>query len=87
MIKDPDAVLPFAVDWTDWLTNEADTADTFTWILPDGLTKAAEMTDGGKATVWLSGGTDGKNYDLTCRITTTGGRIDDRTMRIHVRSR
>jgi hypothetical protein len=87
VIKDPNALLPFAVDWSAWLTAENDTADSFTWIVPDGLVKEDEQADGGKATVWLSGGVDGKNYAVVCRLTTTGGRVDDRTMQINVRQR
>lgn len=90
MLKDPNSVLPFSCDWSAWLTNEADTAASVAWTVPAGLTQevspAPSLTDG-KATVWLSGGTAGVEYDVTCRMTTTGGRIDDRTMRIAVRER
>lgn len=87
MLKDPDSVLPFAVDWSDWLTGEADTAASATWIVPTGLTQASTSLSGGKATIWLSGGTNGSDYSVTCRLTTTGGRTDDRTLRITVRER
>jgi hypothetical protein len=36
-------------------------------------------------TVWLSGGTAGYNYKVENRITTVGGRTDDRTLLIRVR--
>lgn len=87
MKKDPDANLPFSFDWTTWLTNEGDTADSFEWTVPAGLTKGAETSDEGVATVWLSGGTNGTAYVVTCRITTTGGRTDDRSRTIEVRHR
>lgn len=90
MIKDPDAKLPFTVDWTAWLAAEQDTASGVVWLVPTGLTEestpAPSLTDG-KATVWLSGGTLGADYDVVCRLTTTGGRIDDRTLRVQIRSR
>jgi hypothetical protein len=87
VIKDPDAKLPFAVDWTEWLAAEGDTVSSFIWIVPAGLTKESEATSGAKATVWLSGGTADQNYTVICRITTTGGRIDDRHLTIQVRQR
>lgn len=90
MLKDPDAKLPFSVDWSLWLANEGDTAADVTWLVPTGLIKEsspAPILVAGKATVWLSGGTAGTNYSVTCRLTTAGGRIDDRTIKVHVRSR
>jgi hypothetical protein len=89
-VKDPSAVLPFTVDWSAWLAAEDDTADTATWIVPDGLVQevdpAPSLADG-KATVWLSGGTVGETYAVTCRLATVGGRIDDRTIRIRIEQR
>lgn len=89
MLKDPNAKLPFAVDWSQWLTAEGDTAATATWIVPAGLTQdtPGPSLTGGTATIWLSGGTVDTDYKVTCRLTTTGGRIDDRTIRISVRER
>ena len=37
-------------------------------------------------TVWLSGGTDGTDYDILCRIVTSDGRTLDQTIRVPVRS-
>lgn len=90
MLKDPDAKLPFTEDWSDWLTGEGDTAATATWTVPPGLVQESSPPPSlanGKATVWLSGGVDGTEYFVTCRLTTTGGRVDDRTLRISVRQR
>lgn len=36
--------------------------------------------------VWLSGGTDGTNYNILCRITTSDSRTLDMTMEVPVRS-
>lgn len=90
MRKDPDARLPFTVDWAAWLANEDDTAASVEWIVPDGITQETDpgpTLDGGKATVWLSGGELGKSHTITCRITTTGGRIDDRSFQVDIRER
>lgn len=90
MLKDPDARLPFAADWSAWLANEGDTATSATWIVPAGIVQEnspAPTLINGVATVWLSGGTAGMDYYVTCRLTTAGGRTDDRTLRIQVQNR
>lgn len=80
-------VLDYTVDWTKWLDEVEDTIATSTWIVPTGLTKVTETNTTKLATVWLSGGTVGTNYTVTNRITTVGGRIDDRSITIRVRER
>jgi hypothetical protein len=89
-IKDPDDKRDYAVDWSTWLTNEGDTAASVQWITPAGIVREnnpAPSLTGGKATAWWSGGTDGVDYPITCRLTTTAGRVIDRTLTIKVRSR
>lgn len=86
--KDPQATLDYAVDWTAWL-DQGDTITAAQWTIPDGITQAAPApsTDGGKATVWLSGGTVGQVYPITCRVTTSAGRVDERTVEILIAQR
>ena len=82
-LKDPSAVLDYVFDWTGWLatgetiTDYAITADT-------GITVDSSTEDAGKVTVWLSGGTAGINYKVACKITTSAGRTDERTIWIKV---
>ena len=83
-VKDPDAVLDYSVDWSNWLGD--DTISTVTWEVPTGIKKENQSNTTTVATVWLSGGTAGNTYDITCRITTAGGRTDDRTVRLKVSS-
>jgi len=81
-VKDPSAVLDYRIDWSTWLG--ADTISIVTWVVPTGITKAAAANDASSATIWLSGGTAGTTYEVTCRIVTAGGRTDDRTIGITV---
>lgn len=87
--KDPDAVLDYACDWSAWLSG--DTIASSTWTVPDGLTEGTgdyESTHTAtEALVWLSGGTAGRTYAVTNRITTTEGREDERTIYVRVRER
>lgn len=87
MIKDPDARLDYMRDWSDWLAPVGDTIETSEWIVPDGLEASEESHDDTTATVWLAGGTVGTRYEITNRITTAGGRIDDRSFNITIRDR
>jgi hypothetical protein len=84
--KDPDAVVDFAIDWSDWLPT-GDTISTSTWDVPAGLTEDSETESTTLTTVWLSGGTAGQDYNITNQIVTAGGRTDDRTITIKVRER
>jgi len=83
--KDPDGVLDYSFDWTDWLAG--DEILTSDMIVPAGLTKDGEEHITAIATVWLSGGTAGTSYTATNRITTVGGRTDDRSITVRVKER
>lgn len=82
--KDPNAVVDYRIDWSKWLT-DGDTIATSEWTVPAGVTMTTEYNDDTSATIWLSGGTAGENYSLTNRITTSGGRTQDRTIIIQVK--
>ncbi len=84
-IKDPDAVLDYTLDWSAWLGD--DTIDTLEVRKNDeGIEIDSESHTTTTTTVWLSGGMNGTNYSISFRITTTAGRIDERTIVVKVRS-
>ena len=85
-IKDPDAVLDYAVDWSTWLP-EGDTIATSTWTVPTGITKDSDSHDDTTVTIWLSGGTLGETYELVNRVTTAAGRTDDSTHIFYIREK
>lgn len=85
--KDPNATLDWTFDWTPWLSKIGDSISSIAWTVPAGLTQESVSNSLTKATIWLSGGTDGTSYEVSARITTVGGRIDDRTFGIDVVSR
>lgn len=90
MIKDPDAKLDFGFNWRDplspWLEDD-ETISSYTLTIPTGLTKVSDSKSDGLVTVWLSGGTDKTWYNVSCRITTSKGRIDERTIQIQIQER
>lgn len=76
--KDPDAILPYYIDWSDWLEDD-DTIAASTWTLIGGLVEDSKSFDSTKTTIVLSGGVVGaataKNH-----ITTVLGYEEDRTL-------
>ena len=82
-LKDPSAVLDYAFDWTGWLAT-GETITDYTITADTGITVDSSTEDDGKVTVWLSGGTAGINYKVACKITTSAGRTDERTIWIKV---
>jgi hypothetical protein len=87
--KDPSAVLDYAIDWSHWLGT--DTIATSAWTItasgPLPLEKVRDTHTTTVATVWLSGGCAGGRYKATNRITTAGGRTEDRTIELFVEER
>lgn len=87
-IKDPNAVMDFGVDWSNWLG--VDTLSTSAWSITTTATSPALVIDSDVsnttvATVWLSGGKVGTKYALLNRVTTAGGRTNDRTIYVQVK--
>lgn len=77
--KDPEAIVDYEVDWSTWLGS--DTLASSTWMAPSGITVTSSTGfTTTKATIWLSGGTNGSDYVLTNTITTAGGRTEDETV-------
>lgn len=84
--KDPNATLKYGVDWEDYLEGETITASE--WIAESGITVESSSFDATSTAARLSGGVDGKRYQVTNRITYTGEggtSVDDRTILIPIR--
>lgn len=77
---DPDAVLDYAVDWSDWLS-DGETITAAEWTVT-GATKGTTIVTGGLCVVWLSNPTG--TISAACKVTTDGGRVDERTLIIPV---
>jgi hypothetical protein len=86
-IKDPDAVLDYAVDWTDWLPAGDSITGRTVAVESGDVVKASDNLAGAVVTAWISGGTVGTNASVRFRVTTAQGRTDDRTIYLKVRSR
>lgn len=84
--KDPDAKLEYGFNFSDWLYS-GDQISTAAWTVPTGLTTVSTQVGTEKVKIIVSGGTAGENYKLSCKITTTDGRIDERSFALNVENR
>lgn len=85
--KDPNATLDYTFDWGPYLAPLGDTIASVAWVLSSGLTQVSVSNTTTTATVFVSGGVIDTDETLTCRITTAGGRIDDRSITLKIVAR
>lgn len=89
--KDPTEVLDYGIDYTA-LFNEVTPADSISlsaWaVSPTGeLLIDSSGTNGNIAEVWLSGGVLNRKYDVTNTVTTTNGRVFERTIKVTMKNK
>lgn len=82
--KDPDATIDIPFNWA--LDLDGDTISTSQFLLPDGLTSVSTSNTTTTATIFVSGGAEGRVYRVTNRVTTAGGRTWDKTKRVLVKA-
>lgn len=85
--KDPNATLDYTFDWSEYLALINDSLANAEWIVTPGLVVETQTFNATAAKAFVSGGEVDTEEALTCRITTTGGRIDDRTVYLKIRER
>lgn len=84
--KDPDATLDWIFDWNEWL-GDFETIVSSSFFVDPGIVITQSGNTQKTATVWLSGGTEGLVYKITCRVTTSEGRTDDRSFTLRCTNR
>lgn len=91
--KDPSALLDYVFDWSAWL-GAGETIASVVVTVGTGLTLdlTSPHTSGYTSTttavtVWISGGTAGNDYTVACKVTTTAGRVDERSIIVQVKDR
>ena len=80
--KDPDAVLDYQFDWSSWLATDETIASTDVTVT--GVTLDSSPNDDTSVVAWVSGGTAGTTATVSCEITTSANRTDERTISLHV---
>jgi len=83
--KDPQDTLDYKFNWEDWLY-AGDTIVDHEITAGSGIEYVGSAITSGCVIVWLSGGTPGNRYSVACKITTSGSRIKEKTMKIDVKN-
>ena len=84
-LKDPEAVLDYAFDWSSWLAS-GETISTET-LTGSGVTVDSSSESDGVVTAWISGGTAGQTATVACKIVTSASRTDERTIKLKIQER
>lgn len=85
--KAPAADLDWSWNWADWLGQAETIASQTVTAAPTGLTVHDITAANGIVTAWLSGGTEGERYTVTCEVTTSADRTDERSITVLVTQR
>jgi hypothetical protein len=91
LLKDPDAVLDYAIDWgADYLAEDDLLAQSSWSVEPDetdGVVIVASSFEDRMSTVQAGGGVAGRLYRLANSVVTQSGRIDERSILLRVEKR
>ena len=84
LTKDPQAVLNYTFDWSDWLPGGVTIASASITSTPVGLTLGTPSNDSTSITIEIRGGTAGTEHELTWTVTFSTGEIDDATTYLRI---
>jgi hypothetical protein len=91
LLKDPAAVLDYAIDWGGGYLADGEFLSESSWSVDpdeaDGVAIVGSNIDDRLAMVQASGGICGRNYRLSNRIVTGSGRTDERSIVLRVENR
>lgn len=97
--KDKDETLDYSLDWSRALEG-GETIQAVSWfvvdeadakaplglgVTVDGLRNFTQSNTTTVATIYLQGGVDNQEYKLFCSVTTTAGRVKERSVKIRIR--
>jgi hypothetical protein len=97
--KDKDETLDYSLDWSRALEG-GETIQSVAWYLVNaegektafnagttvnGLKNLSQTNTNTVATIYLSQGTDNKEYKLYCSVTTSATRVKERAVKIRIR--
>ena len=91
LLKDPEAVLDYAIDWGAQYLDEGDLIADSSWSVepdePSGVAVLASSFGDRVSSVQAGGGSPGRLYRLANRVVTQSGRIDERSIMLRVEKR
>lgn len=84
--KQPAEVLDYYFDFRIWLTSKSDNAVSYVLEPQAGITVSTHSSpEPGLIKLFLAEGLAGVRYKITCRITTTGGRVKEAEFLVKVK--
>jgi len=83
--QDPSDARIWAVDWSLFLTARSTTIASSSYAIQDGLTKVSETNTTTTATVKVSGGTVGTDYEAVNTVVLANGETVQKTFVVAVR--
>lgn len=81
VLSDPDVPTLHSIDWAPFLGGGSISASTWA-VTPAGPTISGDAVSGAVTSCYLSGVVEGKLYQLTNRVTPTGGQPDERSLTV-----
>ena len=91
LLKDPEAVLDYAIDWGAQYLDQGDLLADSSWSVepdePDGVAVVGSLFGDSISTVQAAGGVPGRLYRLANRVVTQSGRTDERSITLRVEKR
>lgn len=85
-VKQPDEVLDYDVDYTDWFTNRDDVPSSYVAVAETGIVIDSSARTDNVVKVVLSGGTAGRSYKVTVRLTTDTGIVKEADFIVKVKA-
>ena len=86
-VKDPDEIKDYVLDWSSLLGEDEIVSSTWTIADGAGLVIDSESATATSTTIWLSAGVIGTTYHLLNRVTTSGGRTYDQTVKLKCKAK
>ncbi len=75
--KTPLSELDYSLDWSATL-EEGETLVSAVWTADIGITASLPTIADAVTTIWLATGTLSNQYGVSCRVTTSANRVDER---------
>jgi hypothetical protein len=82
--KDANAKLDYLFSWEAFVDPDADSIASATVSCPSGLACTGTAITASTVRVFVSGGAEGRTYDIVNRVFTTGGRTEDKVLQLTI---
>ena len=83
--KQPNEVLDYDVDYTDWFAARTDTPSAYVVLADTGITVVGSARTGNIIKIILAGGTTGTKYKIQTRLTTTASLVKEAEFTVAVK--